>query len=334
MMLSYLKGAYLSWRTAAWTSVIYVVIPLFLISIWIPESPVWLVARGRVEEAEKSLKWLSGDKSSLPEQQLAALVKSQDMKALVTSGFMGRLAGFRRPSGFKPLLVLFGLFFFQQFSGVYTTLFHSVEMFKDVGSGMDPSIATVLVGLMRLIMSLFTTVLLRRFGRRPLCMLSACGMAVCMVASGWATWYIYNGSEGITWLPVVCMLLYVCSSMIGLLSIPWTMTAELFPTEIRGLAHGVTISFAHIMMFVSIQCYRDVRDLLGGAHAVQWFFAVMALGGAVFVYIFLPETHGRKLADIEDYFKENCIYIRRKTPEQRTENGTTVDEIVMTTSKA
>lgn len=112
------------------------------------------------------------------------------------------------------------------------------------------------------------------------------------------------------------------------------MTAELFPTEIRGLAHGVTISFAHIMMFVSIQCYRDVRDLLGGAHAVQWFFAVMALGGAVFVYIFLPETHGRKLADIEDYFKENCIYIRRKTPEQRTENGTTVDEIVMTTSKA
>jgi hypothetical protein len=66
----------------------------------------------------------------LPEQQLAALIKSQDMKALVTSGFMGRLAGFGRPSGFKPLLVLFGLFFFQQFSGVYTTLFHSVELFK------------------------------------------------------------------------------------------------------------------------------------------------------------------------------------------------------------
>jgi hypothetical protein len=68
--------------------------------------------------------------SSLPEQQLAALIKSQDMKALVTTGFMGRLAGFGRPSGFKPLLVLFGLFFFQQFSGVYTTLFHSVELFK------------------------------------------------------------------------------------------------------------------------------------------------------------------------------------------------------------
>jgi MFS family permease len=122
--------------------------------------------------------------------------------------------------------------------------------------------------------------------------------------------------------------------MVGLLSIPWTMTAELFPTEIRGLAHGVTISVAHIMMFVSIQCYRDVRDLLGGAHAVQWFFAVVALGGALFVYIFLPETHGRKLADIEEYFKENFIYIRRKAPVQRIENCTNVGELVMITSKA
>jgi len=66
MMLVYLKGAYITWRTAAWTSVIYVVIPLILISIWIPESPVWLVARGRVDEAEESLKWLSGRKVSNP----------------------------------------------------------------------------------------------------------------------------------------------------------------------------------------------------------------------------------------------------------------------------
>jgi MFS family permease len=199
---------------------------------------------------------------------------------------------------------------------------------------MDPRLATVLVGLVRLIMSFFMTALLRRFGRRPLCMLSACGMSVCMVASGWATWYIHNGTENISWLPVVCVLLYVCSSMVGLLSIPWTMTAELFPTEIRGMAHGVTISFAHIIMFVSIQCYRDVRDLLGGAYAVQWFFAAIALGGAVFVYVFLPETHGKKLTDIEEYFKENSIYIRRKTPVQRTENGAAVGEMVMITSKA
>jgi MFS family permease len=146
--------------------------------------------------------------------------------------------------------------------------------------------------------------------------------------------FFHSGGEGMSWLPVVCVLLYVCSSMIGLLSIPWTMTAELFPTEIRGLAHGITISIAHILMFVSIQCYRDVRDLLGGAHALQWFFAAMALGGVVFVYVFLPETHGRTLAEIEEYFKENTIYICKKTPVQRTENGAPPGELMMITSKA
>ena len=65
MVLSYLEGAYLTWRTAAWTSVIYIVIPLLLITIWVPESPVWLVARGRVDEAETSLKWLCGERVSL-----------------------------------------------------------------------------------------------------------------------------------------------------------------------------------------------------------------------------------------------------------------------------
>ena len=137
------------------------------------------------------------------------------------------------------------------------------------------------------------------------------------------------------WLPVVCVLLYVCSSMIGLLSIPWTMTAELFPTEIRGLAHGITISIAHILMFLSIQLYRDLKDILGGAHAIQWFFAAMALGGVAFVYIFLPETHGRKLIEIEQYFHNNTVYIgQKKPPVQRTENGAPAGgEMMMITEK-
>ncbi|PSN48618.1 Facilitated trehalose transporter Tret1, partial [Blattella germanica] len=306
MVLSYLKGAYLTWRTAAWTSVGYVVVPILLMTIWIPESPVWLVARGRVDEAQRSLKWLAGQRSSLPEQQLAALVKSQDMKALVATGFMGRLSGFLRPSGYKPMFVLMGLFFFQQFSGVYITLFYSVELFKDVGSGLDPYLASILVGLTRLLMSFVNAAMLRLFGRRPLCMLSGIGMAICMVVSG----------------------------MLGLLSIPWTMTAELFPTEIRGLAHGITLSLAHILMFLAIQSYRDMKEVFGGAHAVQWFFAAMALGAVVFVYIFLPETHGKKLAEIEQYFVENAVYIGQKKPLERTENGAPGGELVMITAKA
>lgn len=58
------------------------------------------------------------------------------------------------------------------------------------------------------------------------------------------------------WVPVVCLLFYVCASMVGLLTIPWTMTAELFPTEIRGLGHSLSYSMANFLMFCAVQSYR------------------------------------------------------------------------------
>lgn len=65
-----------------------------------------------------------------------------------------------------------------------------------------------------------------------------------------------TGGSQQDWVPVVCLLLYVCFSMIGLLTIPWTMTAELFPNEIRGVAHSISYSMANILMFFAIQVYR------------------------------------------------------------------------------
>lgn len=102
--------------------------------------------------------------------------------------------------------------------------------------------------------------------------------------------------------------MYVVTSMIGLLPIPWTMTAELFPIEIRGVAHSIAYSIANLLMFASVQSYVSLVSIFNGAHGVQWFFAVVALAGLVYALIFLPETHGKKLKDIESYFLYNTIY--------------------------
>lgn len=109
-------------------------------------------------------------------------------------------------------------------------------------------------------------------------------------------------------IPVFCILFYVAISVIGMLSIPWTMTAEIFPLEIRGIAQGLTFCLAHILMFFALQYYPWFKDSVGGSAMVQWFFALISVISIVYVYIFLPETHGRTLLEIEEYFETSCVY--------------------------
>lgn len=70
--------------------------------------------------------------------------------------------------------------------------------------------------------------------------------------------WIKEKTTTLTWVPVIALLSYVAFSMFGLLTIPWTMTAELFPTAIRGIAHSISYSTANIVMFLAIQCYRPL----------------------------------------------------------------------------
>lgn len=58
MVISYAKGAFMPWRLVAWLSIIYTMVPVILIHMFVPESPVWLVAKGRIEDAARSLKFL------------------------------------------------------------------------------------------------------------------------------------------------------------------------------------------------------------------------------------------------------------------------------------
>lgn len=58
--------------------------------------------------------------------------------------------------------------------------------------------------------------------------------------------------------------------MVGMLTIPWTMTAELFPTEIRGIAHSISYSIANLLLFAALQSYRSLQDFLGGMYSFQF----------------------------------------------------------------
>ncbi|XP_055595906.1 facilitated trehalose transporter Tret1-like isoform X2 [Uranotaenia lowii] len=343
MVIAYTKGAFLHWRVVAWTSIIYTVLPVILIQLFVPESPVWLVSKGRIEDAARSLRFLykkypQPDHTDTPlaEMHLNALLKDRESKIREAERTMGanksKLRGFLKPTGYKPLIILFWFFLIQQYSGIYITLFYAVTFIQDVGTEVNAFTASIFVGMTRFLMSLFNAWLLKRFRRRLLVMVSCTGMAICMFTSGTFTYWIKEGTTTLTWVPVVGLLLYVCSSMIGLLTIPWTMTAELFPTDIRGIGHSISFSLAYVLMFIAVQGYRSLDELLGGAHATQWMFGAVSVIGFFFALFFLPETHGKSLAQIEAYFAGSKKRSSTHVQESSSPRTNVVDHLIKSPS--
>ena len=127
-----------------------------------------------------------------------------------------------------------------------------------------------MIGVIRLLVTAVGTMLLPRLGRRPLLLFSAAGAAITMAISGEFSRRLIagggvdaDGTAAVSWGPLICVALYVMAGTIGVDLVPWTMTAELFPADIRVGSQGLVLSLAHVIMFLALQVYREMHRLIG-----------------------------------------------------------------------
>lgn len=204
----------------------------------------------------------------------------------------------RSPQAWKPIIILFILFTLQQFSGVYIVVFYTIQILENAFSvEIDPFMNLVLIGLIRFLMALLSVFLSKRFGRKPLLATSGLGMAlVILVAAG----HIHFAGQGM--IPGICILLYVFFGSFGVSVIPWTLIGELLPLSVRGKGSGFLIAIAYIHMFVTVKLFIVVLDNIGIV-SVFLIFSVCSFLLVIFVYFKIPETLGKTLQEIENYFK-------------------------------
>ncbi|XP_034248386.1 facilitated trehalose transporter Tret1-like [Thrips palmi] len=341
----YVLGAITDWRTAAWWSGASPIVVLVLMHVTCYESPIWLVSKGRVEEAARSLHAYARrndteeGRERLPERQLEWLVQRRVCSESYTvemPWYQAILNLFTQPVGYKPLLLLTVIFLAQNFSGVYITLFYAAPFFKEMGVQVDPFQAAILVGLTRLFTGVLAVVLIRKVGNRRLMTTASLGMAVCMMLSGYFTLYPENGLDG--WVAVGLVLLYVSMSCCGLLTLPWTMTAELFPDRLRDVGQSFAVFTANLIEFAALQLYPTLMNGLQygpvtGPVGIQWFFAAVALANVVFAIFFLPETRGKSLQEIEEHYQFNTLWLGRvKAPLEEPVAEAGADVFVISTT--
>lgn len=305
ILLSHLLGTFLTWRL---TAVICAVCPLisFLCMLLAPESPSWLLSKRKVENALKSFKWLRGmDDESL--QEFENMVANQNTSTVSNYSWTILKDNIRQPTFLKPLFILLGFFLTMQFAGVNAVSFYSVTIMKEtIGDGLNEYVAMLVIDVVRFFMSLVACILLRKCGRRPLLMVSGVGTVVSLISLAVFLYFSSRNEalKSIAWLPMTCLIAYICFVSVGIVPLPWCMTGELFPLALRGLGSGLSSSFNFICFFAVVKTGPTFFTTIGQEGAF-FIYGSVALIGTIFLVLCLPETKDKTLQEIENSFRSS-----------------------------
>lgn len=294
ILFVYAIGPYVSWVLL---SVMCAVFPALLIVAMfiVPESPTYLVKTGRRSEAAVALKWFWGPNCNT---QNAVEAIQSDLDAVKGEAKVSDL--FTKAVNRNALFIALLLMFFQQFSGINAVIFYTVPIFQSAGSTMDPAICGIVVGVVQVLMTFVSSVLIDKAGRRILLLQSSFIMGSCLVVLGVYFKLQTDKADvsGIGWLPLASVVLFIISFSLGFGPIPWMMMGELCAPDVKGLASALTVMFNWSLVFLVTKTFGTMQETLG-ADWTFWFFGFWMAVGTLYVFFKVPETKGKTNAEIQ-----------------------------------
>ncbi|XP_017043359.1 facilitated trehalose transporter Tret1-2 homolog isoform X2 [Drosophila ficusphila] len=288
-----------------WVSVVCGILPLIfgVIFFFMPESPTYLVSKDRSESAIKSIQWLRGKEYDY-EPELAEL-RETDRETQANK--VNVWAALNRPVTRKALAISMGLMFFQQVCGINAVIFYSSRIFEEANTGIGAQWATILIGIMQVVATFVSTLVVDKLGRRILLLASGVSMAVATTAIGVYFYLQKQDPDQVTslgWLPVASLCVFIIMFSMGYGPVPWLMMGELFATDIKGFAGSLAGTSNWLLAFVVTKTFEDLNDGLG-IGGTFWLFAGLTVVGVIFVFFAVPETKGKSLNEIQQELAGN-----------------------------
>lgn len=280
-------------------SILCAAIPIIFAAIFVfmPESPLYLVSKNQTDNAVKSLKWLRGREYDYSEE----LSELQEEHERNTSMNVSIMAALSRRATLRALYIIIGLMFFLQLSGINIVIFYTGSIFDAANTGIDSELATILVGVMQVLATFVSSMIVDRVGRRILLLISIFVMAICKIMLG-VYFHMKDEDEqsvvNIAWLPVFALCLYIVVFSLGFGPIPWLMVGELFAPDVKGIAGSAAGSFSWIFAFAVTKSFSSIQTAIG-IGPTFWLLSGFSIVGTVFVYFVVPETKGKTLNEIQ-----------------------------------
>ena len=282
-----------AWRWMFWTEVLPAIV-YGIVAFVIPESPRWLVAQGREEEARSIFVALGEDPDT----------KLPEIRATIERQHVGRLSDLRG-RGFAGVqrIVWIGLAIavFQQLVGINVIFYYSSVLWQSVGfSEHDALLVTVITSVTNIVTTFIAIASVDRFGRRPLLLVGSVGMAVSlgMMALLFARaevdptgGVLLDRASGVRALVAANVFVFCFGFSWG--PVVWVLLGEMFPNRIRAKALAVATTAQWLANFLVTVTFPALQKLgLGLAYGM---YALAAVASAVIVVRWVPETRGKEL---------------------------------------
>ena len=259
----------------------------FVLMILVPESVRWLVKNGKDVRAMKILEKIGGKEYAKSElASIKGTIKDEISTIKFGELFRGKL--------FKVILLGIFITVFQQWCGMNAIFYYAADIFNAAGYNMkEMMLQIVVIGTTMVLSVIVTIIVVDKIGRKTLMLFGSSMLAVIYIIEGY---FFHINNIG---LPIIILTLAsVAFYSFTLAPVQWVILSEIFPNRIRGTA----MSFVTIIMWIGnfslTFMFPVINQALGWAKNF-WLYALICIVGFVVLAIFLPETRGKSLEEIE-----------------------------------
>ena len=288
-----------AWRWMFWMQVIPALV-YFVALFMIPESPRYLVARGRDAQAQAVLTRIFGAETAV---KMTAEIRA----SLAADHHRPSFADLKDPKTGRLRKLVWagiGLAVFQQLVGINIVFYYGAVLWQSVGfSESDALLINILSGSLSILACLVTVVVIDKLGRKPLLLVGSAGMAVALGAMAvcFASGTFVDGqltlSDQTGLVALIAANAYVVFFNVSWGPVMWVMLGEMFPNQIRGSALAVS-GFAQWIANFGISVSFPAMASGLGLPLTYGFYAMSAFLSFFFVRAMVNETRGRTLEEM------------------------------------
>ena len=291
----------LSWRnTSLVCGCVTTVIP-FVIFCMLPNSPRWLATKSRLPEARTSLKFYRGESYNI-EQELQDITKQLELTTHGTSA-KEQFRKLCERSVAKRMIVLIFLFFAYQFTGNFSMIVFSVTIFQSVHSTINEYTSTIIIGGVRVLGVACYILMADKVGRKTLLLTSLAFASVAIAVMGFFFFAVsidYDVSS-MDWMPLLSLGLFIFFTCIAEPALI-LLRGEILPTSVRSMGVAIIYIFFFSGAFLVSYLFPIMVNSIG-SHGTFWTYALDGILMTIVGAMFLPETRGKSLEDIENIYQ-------------------------------